>query len=132
MAKLEIRMNFIANEVRADIERTRDSIIEALAEREVEDTPIEPVNETANATISDQTQLAILQLLKEIKEDLKRAPTSQKNSNAPKNPRRKLYCWSHGACGHKSSDCRNKKDGHQDDATFTNKKSGSTKGCTTA
>ena len=120
------QVTFIANEVRADIERTRDSIIEALAEREVEDPTSEPANEVANASISDQTQLAILQLLKDIREDLKRAP------NTPKNPRRKLYCWSHGACGHKSSDCRNKKDGHQDNATFTDKKDGSTKGCTTA
>ena len=120
------QVNFIANEVRADIERTRDSIIEALAEREIEEPSTEPVTETANASITDQTQLAILQLLKDIKEDLKRTP------NAPKNPRRKFYCWSHGACGHKSPDCRNKKDGHQDNATFTDKKGGSTKGCTTA
>ena len=119
------QVNFIANKVRADIARTRDSIIEALAERDTDNELIEPANENANAVSSDATQLAILQLLKDIKEDLKRAP------NTARNPRRKFYCWSHGACGHKSADCRNKKDGHQDTATFTNKKGGSTKGCST-
>ena len=35
------------------------------------------------------------------------------------------YCWTHGACNHNSKKCRNKKKGHQIDATFENKKGGS-------
>ena len=30
------------------------------------------------------------------------------------------YCWSHGACAHTSVQCRSKKAGHKDKATFTN------------
>ena len=39
------------------------------------------------------------------------------------------YCWTHGACAHKSSDCRNKADGHKNNATFTNKMGGSCAFC---
>ena len=31
------------------------------------------------------------------------------------------YCWTHGACVHRSNICKNKKDGHKDTATFVNK-----------
>ena len=36
------------------------------------------------------------------------------------------YCWSHAACAHWGTECTNKKPGHIDDATFTNRKGGST------
>ena len=36
------------------------------------------------------------------------------------------YCWSHGACAHTSAQCKSKKAGHKDDATFLNKLGGST------
>ena len=36
------------------------------------------------------------------------------------------YCWSHGACAHTSQQCRSKKPGHRNEATFTNKLGGST------
>ena len=36
------------------------------------------------------------------------------------------YCWIHGACAHDSRSCSNKKEGHQDGATFSNKLGGST------
>ena len=39
------------------------------------------------------------------------------------------YCWSHGACAHSSAECNNKKRGHQNDATFSNKMGGSTRFC---
>ena len=39
------------------------------------------------------------------------------------------YCWSHGACAHDGKDCKNKKQGHQDGATFNNKMGGSTAFC---
>ena len=45
-------------------------------------------------------------------------------------PRRyNLYCWSHGGCGHLGGRCRDKKDGHKDEATFENKMGGSTLNC---
>ena len=40
------------------------------------------------------------------------------------NPNQSLYCLRHGACNHCSRDCRNKLEGHQDDATFENRMGG--------
>ena len=42
------------------------------------------------------------------------------------------YCWTHGGCGHKSTDCKNPGTGHKREATFTNKKGGSTEYCNEA
>ena len=39
------------------------------------------------------------------------------------------YCWTNGSCGHNGTNCRNKSDGHKNDATFQNKQGGSTKNC---
>ena len=39
------------------------------------------------------------------------------------------YCWTHGACAHSSKECSNKKAGHKDGATFSNKLGGSTRFC---
>ena len=39
------------------------------------------------------------------------------------------YCWTHGACAHGSRECSNKKAGHKDGATFSNKLGGSTRFC---
>lgn len=41
------------------------------------------------------------------------------------------YCWSHGLCNHFSKDCRSKKDGHKDEATYKNRMNGSSKGIKT-
>ena len=35
------------------------------------------------------------------------------------------YCWTHGACDHWGRNCRNKANGHVDDATFADTKGGS-------
>ena len=46
------------------------------------------------------------------------------------NPRRyHKYCWTHGACAHDSPQCKSKKTGHKDEATFQNKMGGSTANC---
>ena len=39
------------------------------------------------------------------------------------------YCWSHGACAHPSAECKAKRPGHIDSATFENKQGGSTAYC---
>ena len=39
------------------------------------------------------------------------------------------YCWTHGAGNHASKDCRNKKEGHKDNATFDNRMNGSKSYC---
>ena len=117
--------NFVANEVRAEIAQTHASILQALAENQTTNTTVEEPTEVANVATTESTQLAILQLLKQIKDEMKSTPTTR-------NPRKKFYCWTHGVCGHKSADCRNKKEGHQNNATFADKKDGTSKGCNTA
>ena len=37
------------------------------------------------------------------------------------------YCWTHGAYYHPGSKCKNKAPGHQDSATFMNRRGGSTR-----
>ena len=58
----------------------------------------------------------------------------QSSSSIPRQHRPRTntskYCWSHGACAHTSQQCRSKKSGHRDDATFRNKLGGSTAYCT--
>ena len=39
------------------------------------------------------------------------------------------YCWTHGACGHPSSDCSRPTQGHKKNATFKNKMGGSQAFC---
>ena len=39
------------------------------------------------------------------------------------------YCWTHGCCNHWGRHCNNKKNGHQDAATFANRMGGSNKNC---
>ena len=53
--------------------------------------------------------------------------SNHRPSNNKWNPNQQLYCWRHGACNHRSKDCRDKGEGHQDDATFENHMGGSTK-----
>ena len=49
----------------------------------------------------------------------KAEPTRTKNKNTWK------YCWTHGACAHKSTACTAKADGHQDASTFADRMGGS-------
>jgi hypothetical protein len=44
-------------------------------------------------------------------------------------PSPRMYCWTHGACAHSSTDCNNKAPGHQPTATFTDMKGGSIHNC---
>jgi hypothetical protein len=41
--------------------------------------------------------------------------------------RNSLYCWTHGACAHSSTECNNQLPGHATTATFHNMQGGSTK-----
>lgn len=40
------------------------------------------------------------------------------------------YCWTHGFRGHLGKDCKNKGEGHKDEATKDNRMGGSKRGCT--
>ena len=53
----------------------------------------------------------------------------RKNYESTNNNERKkmYYCWTYGACFHSGQKCRNKANGHQDNATFQNRMGGSIK-----
>ena len=56
----------------------------------------------------------------------------EKGSSRKGNNNNKSYCWTHGRTrnnNHLSSTCINKKAGHQDDATLSNRKGGSDRFC---
>ena len=48
------------------------------------------------------------------------------NNNGRTRSKTNKYCWTHGACAHTSTECKNKKTGHQDAATFENRMGDST------
>jgi hypothetical protein len=88
---------------------------------------------TMNATVNAE----ILTLLQQMQTQMANMQVNQNNNGGnngtgPRNRRRTItnkYCWSHGGCNHTSAQCRNKKQGHQDAATFTNRMEGSNDYC---
>ena len=66
--------------------------------------------------------------LEELLQTIKTSSSNEKRNNRRENPYGTHYCWTHGWVNHKGCDCSNKKPGHQDDATLTNRKGGSTNG----
>ena len=82
------------------------------------------VTPTASNVSTDATQVLLFKLLQEMQSNM-----SPKRNGGQRNNRLRNYCWTHGRCNHKSSECNNKKRGHKDDATLQDKKGGSTKKC---
>ena len=127
------------------LDETESSIITALhATPSISTTPsledettISTLTEKVNATTSDNINLQILKLLKEISDDMKDSKQPRNKHPQPQHTRKRKrkrtdtskYCWSCGAWNHTSSTCRFKKTGHQDNATFKNKMNGSTAHC---
>ena len=59
---------------------------------------------------------------------------NKKKRKTPDNPslnRRTTskYCWTHGGCAHNSNECTVKAEGHDDEATFADKRGGSKAFC---
>lgn len=98
-------------------------------------------NPSANATVRDEVGKQILEMLKDICNEMRasrKRPSydrrddgnnqDSKKRSKKKGKRRRTniskYCWSCGAWNHVSKYCRFKKDGHKDDATFDNKMGG--------
>ena len=84
------------------------------------------------ATETSHTQTELLQKMLEMMQQLQcqiAASTVQQPSTTSRTTRTRRntskYCWSHGACAHSGFECTNKKPGHVDDATFTDRKGGS-------
>eukprot|EP00957_Ditylum_brightwellii_P176384 13431610-Ditylum_brightwellii.AAC.1 len=57
-------------------------------------------------------------------------PQNNFQQQQPHQFRQKYYCWTYGKCNHPSNLCQGKMMGHQDDATFQDKKGGNTCGST--
>ena len=119
-----------------EVKATEDNILRALQINQLADlnnqakptqhNTMEPPAPAANAATTDAVQLKMLQILERLDKKLDGQP-------APKTTKRRYtrkdtskYCWSHGACGHPGCECKNKKPGHKDEATFDNKMGGST------
>ena len=119
--------NALANQMRTELRQVEENVINACNELRTyqqEETEPEPTD-TANATTADATQLAILQLLRGLTEEM----TGLRTNNRRNNNNRKFYCWTHGRCNHSSANCRNKAANHKDEATINNRMGGSNKGC---
>ena len=56
-----------------------------------------------------------------------RNQNNNRNWNWRRNPNTSRYCWTHGGCNHDGNHCRNPAEGHQAQATFTNRMGGSTR-----
>ena len=98
---------------------------------------------SANATLTSQvaslqTMLSNLQAtLSSMQANNNNGTNNNNNRNNRPFPRdyepnSKHYCWTHGLTrrrGHTSANCRNKDEGHQDDATFRDRKGGSNAFC---
>jgi hypothetical protein len=112
----------------------------------------EPPVETINAAITTELAARDAALLAQLQEMMTRMSTGTANTNSrrrnqrnnrgrgaaggtdrPNNTtaantnRNSLYCWTHGACAHSSTECNNQLPGHVTTATFHNMQSGSTK-----
>ena len=96
-----------------------------------------PAAPAMNATTTDPQLLKAIQMLQDqinILSSNKDATGNNGRTSTPnptRRPRRNAskYCWTHGAYSHEGKDCKNKKDGHKDQATFVTKMGGSTYYC---
>ena len=91
--------NLVAYTLCYDMACTKQNLLQLVASLETENSSSGPdiSSFSANAMTSNATQLAILTLLKEMREDM------IKNRPSPRNNRFKHYCWTHGRCNHKSN-----------------------------
>ena len=142
--------NMLAQTLKQDLDQQNDkllSMMQSVMEQSM--APTEPASDIsapsahlANATTSDTVQLQILQLIQQLQQDMKTCIAATSNASTTKRVFKKTrdnggmlrkdiskYCWTHGACGHESKDCRAKAPGHRDDATLTTRHGGSNARC---
>ena len=141
----------VREEIRASEEKIF-SMFEIHTPSSVPTHPPIPPAPAANSAVDNKVQLEILKQLKELKEmstSKKKPRNSNKNNGGKHNAssendsddtsgkkkKKKYrfntskYCWTHGAWNHHSADCKNKAEGHQDQATFKNMMGGCTDFC---
>ena len=110
-----------------------------------------PPNYQANATTPDKLQLEMLCILCQMQQDMNNNSNNSNNNCNSNNNNNNIrsahktpddatfspcdkheYCWTHGACNHKSGDSRSKADSHNNTATLANRMDGSNAFCTPA
>lgn len=94
-------------------------------------------NNAAQQQLLPQMMAQMIQMMEQmstIQHQLASSTAPSTSSSLRRTPRTNTskYCWSHGACAHTGTECKNKRPGHQDAATFSNKMNGSTSYCTTS
>lgn len=115
------------------------SLAETSSSSDSDDTP---PSQIANSVITQNTQLEILKLLQDIRQDMIKGNQQQKreprkgpfkktpdDQTQPKRRNTSYYCWTCGKSNHPSKKCKFKAPGHQDLATFENKMGGSKAYC---
>ena len=115
------------------------SLAETSSSSDSDDTP---PSQIANSVITQNTQLEILKLLQDIRQDMIKGNQQQKreprkgpfkktpdDQTQPKRRNTSYYCWTCGKSNHLSKKCKFKVPGHQDLATFENKMGGSKAYC---
>ena len=124
--------NSLVQSVNANLEDIR-SEINSLALSRANTPPPEASTLTppSDPSMNSITTNDLLNLLIKLTQQLN--TTSEPSIAQPRKPRSTFvrnrtdhYCWTHGACGHNSNNCRNKKEGHRNDATFEDKMGGNT------
>jgi len=118
----------IVQEVIEGVQQVLQPAMEASYEAEAAD-----ILQHANAATTAPTQQTVLMeqmlhMMQLMQQQLQQSSAGNKNNATNNKLRTKInkYCWTHGACAHSSSECRNKKPGHQDAVTFDNRMGGST------
>ena len=122
--------NQLVKEVNENITQMKSDIMDSMSiiQQDRHDassvsTPTLPTQTASAVTGSTVSNEDLLQMIQQLQLQL-----SSQNIQAPTQQKRKVnhYCWTHGACGHPSHKCRNKKPGHQDNATLDNRMNGNT------
>ena len=138
--------NNLAVEVNSNIAELRDELRETMSMFSPPPPPSKPpsaiatnassLTQTANAAAVSTNDLLqiVMQLQKQLLDISKPTQTTSTGQTTKKSKgfirnQTNKYCWTHGACGHEGRYCRNKKEGHQDGATFQDKMGGSEAFC---
>ena len=130
-----------ANAVLSSIQNDAQSAIEQLTNATMADRNhitelVQANNSMSNDMKALQESICILQAqvaaLMQTAISVPVAPTNSMRNR--RNPYSQAYCWTHGRTYndlHISSTCKNRKDGHKDNATLHNRMGGSDKNCST-
>ena len=139
MRNTTFQANLMAKQLTDNIERMKTEVL-ANVNALVTHTPasdhshVAPSVPSVNATTSVTTE-DLVRLIADLQQKVAslHPPTSTPGQRGGPPIRRRRntskYCWTHGACSHSSAECNNKREGHQDSATFANKQGGSTYYC---